>query len=221
MSVAKEKESDTAQTLVKDINFPIGDLFSDDPTLESELHIKQINLLFKCLKWHWRDRDDFYAAGNVTIYYSRNQPNMEDFQGPDFFVVVDTERKFRKRWIACREYGRYPDVIVEVISESTAHTDKVIKKRLYEDIFRANNYFWFDPQTLEFVGFYLARGKYEPLEPNEQGHLWSTHLQLYVGIHEGFLRYFTAEGKLVPTPEEQVDKLAAKLRELNIDPDSI
>jgi hypothetical protein len=35
------------------------------------------------------------------------------------------------------------------------------------------------------------------------------------------LRYFTTEGKLVPTPEEQAEKLAAKLRELNIDPDSI
>ncbi|MEO1184606.1 MAG: Uma2 family endonuclease, partial [Cyanobacteria bacterium J06636_27] len=85
------------------------------------------------------------------------------------------------------------------------------------------------------AGFHLVDGEYEALEPNEQGHLWSKQLSLYLGINEGLLRYFTAEGKLVPTPEEQAqqvqkqveyerqqkEKLAAKLRELNIDPDSI
>jgi len=42
-----------------------------------------------------------------------------------------------------------------------------------------------------------------------------------LGIHDGLLRYFTPEGKLVPTPEETAENLSAKLRELNIDPDTI
>ncbi len=62
---------------------------------------------------------------------------------------------------------------------------------------------------LEFAGFHLVDGEYEPLQPNEQGYLWSRQLELYLGIHEGLLRYFTPEGKLVPTPEEQAEKLAA------------
>ncbi|BAZ07222.1 hypothetical protein NIES3974_38850 [Calothrix sp. NIES-3974] len=48
------------------------------------------------------------------------------------------------------------------------------------------------------------------------------------GIHEGLLRLFTADAKLVPTPEEtaiqegqpKLEKLAAKLGELGIEPDS-
>jgi hypothetical protein len=51
---------------------------------------------------------------------------------------------------------------------------------------------------------------------------------LYLGIHSGKLRYFTSEGQLVLSPEEEVqqlaqksERLAAKLRELNIDPDTI
>jgi hypothetical protein len=70
--------------------------------------------------------------------------------------------------------------------------------------------------------------KYQPLEPNEKGHLWSEQLGLYLGIHQGLLRYFTPAGELVPTPEETAEKearkserLAAKLRELNINPDRI
>jgi hypothetical protein len=58
--------------------------------------------------------------------------------------------------------------------------------------------------------------------------LWSQQLGLYLGIHEGLVRFFTADGELVPTPEEsaiqaeqKAERLAAKLRELNIDPDQI
>ena len=63
-----------------------------------------------------------------------------------------------------------------------------------------------------------------------------------MGIVQGLLRYFTSTGSLVPTPEESAEfetqraaietqratmfdekaqRLAAKLRELNIDPDTI
>jgi uncharacterized protein (DUF3084 family) len=43
---------------------------------------------------------------------------------------------------------------------------------------------------------------YHPLQPNEQGLLWSEQLALHLGIHEQKLRFFTREGQLVPTPEE-------------------
>jgi Uma2 family endonuclease len=233
MSLAKELDS--PQGIPEDVILPPSDLYSDEPPLESELHLEQIMLLLKCLKWLWRDRTDFYAAGNLTIYYSLNKSKLEDFRGPDFFVVLDTERKTRKSWVVWEEDGKYPNVILEILSESTANTDKEFKKKLYQDSFRTPDYFWFDPYTLEFAGFHLVDGKYQPLKANNQGHLWSQQLGLYLGIHQGLLRFFTPEGHLVPTPEEEaeserqqkelalsrVERLAAKLRELNIDPDAI
>ncbi|OUL36442.1 hypothetical protein BV372_07595 [Nostoc sp. T09] len=219
MSLAKELDPD--QGIQEDVILPPGDLYSDEPPLETELHLEQIMLLLKCLKWLWRDRTDFYAAGNLTIYYSLNKLKIESFRGPDFFVVLDTERKTRKSWIVWEEDGRYPNLILEILSESTANTDKDLKKKIYQDTFRTPDYFWFDPYTLEFAGFHLVDGQYQPLEPNTQGHLWSQQLGLYLGIHQGLLRFFTTTGKLVPTPEETAEKLAAKLRELNIDPDTI
>ncbi|WP_017653578.1 Uma2 family endonuclease [Fortiea contorta] len=236
MTLAKEIE--TTQDIAEDVIVPPGDLYSDEPPLESELHLEQIMLLLKCLKWLWRDRHDFYAAGNLTIYYSENQRKTEHFRGPDFFVVLDTERKTRKSWVVWEEEGKYPHVILEILSQSTANIDRNSKKKLYQDTFRTPDYFWFDPYTLEFAGFHLLDGKYHPLEPNNQGHLWSQQLNLYLGIYQGLLRFFTPAGELVPTPEEvaelaeyerqqkeiaeqKVEKLAAKLRELNIDPDAI
>ncbi|MEQ9620826.1 Uma2 family endonuclease [Coleofasciculus chthonoplastes] len=210
-----------SQDISQDVIFPPSDLYSDEPPLETELHLEQILLLLKCLKWLWRDRNDFYVAGNLTIYYSPRQRKSEHFRGPDFFVVLDTERKTRKSWVVWDEDGKYPNLIIEIISPKTADTDKGFKKKLYQDTFRSPDYFWFEPNTLEFVGFHLVDGEYQPLEQNSQGQLWSQQLGLFLGIHQNQLRFFTPEGKLVPTPEEVAERYAAKLRELNIDPETI
>ncbi|MDD1428952.1 Uma2 family endonuclease [Dolichospermum sp. ST_sed9] len=232
---ALPSQPNISEDISEEIIFPPSDLYSDEPPVETELHLRQIILLFKCLEWLWKDRNDFYAVGNLSIYYSPHQKKSEDVRGPDFFVVLGTERKTRKSWVVWEENGKYPHVIVEILSPTTAKTDRETKKLLYQDTFRTPDYFWFDPYTLEFAGFNLISGKYQPLQPNEKGHLWSEELGLYLGIHEGLLRYFTSAGSLVPTPEESAEfeaqraeisdekaqRLAAKLRELNIDPDTI
>jgi Uma2 family endonuclease len=209
-----------------DLIFPPGDLESNEPPLESELHLRQIILLLQCLELLWQNRNDFYAGGNLTIYYSSRKRKHEDFRGPDFFVVLGTERKTRKSWVVWEEDGKYPNLIIELLSNSTSATDKGLKKQIYQDIFRTPEYFWFDPHNLEFAGFVLLNGRYQPIEANEQGWMFSEQVGLFLGIYEEKLRFFTREGELVPTPEEvaqqqkqRADILAAKLRELNIDPD--
>jgi hypothetical protein len=72
---------------------PPCDLYSDEPPLESYLHLQQLLLLIKCLDWLWQDRDDYFAAGNLTIYYSSQKIKTRDFKGPDFFVVLGTEQR--------------------------------------------------------------------------------------------------------------------------------
>ncbi|MBN3873742.1 Uma2 family endonuclease [Nostoc sp. JL33] len=204
MTIAQELDSQ--EGICQNVIFPPGDLYSDEPPLESELHLEQIILLLKCLKWLWRDRNDFYVAGNLTIYYSPRQLKSEHFRGPDFFVVLGTERKTRKSWVVWEEDGKYPNVILEILSQSTAKTDKDLKKKIYQDTFRTHDYFWFDPYTEEFAGFHLVDGEYQPLQASEQGHLWSHQLGLYLGIYQGLLRFFTRDGQLVPTPEETAEQ---------------
>ncbi|NJL91961.1 MAG: Uma2 family endonuclease [Coleofasciculaceae cyanobacterium SM2_1_6] len=210
------------------INLPSGDIYSNEPPVESSIHLNQIFLLLSCLELFWHDRHDYFAAGNLTIYYQPAQNQNIEFRGPDFFVVLGTEKKDRKSWVVYREGGRYPHVIVEILSDSTAGVDRTIKKEIYQDIFRTPDYFWFHPETLEFQGFHLVEGKYVELIPNDRGHLWSQQLGLYLGIHDRQLRYFAETGELVPTPNEarirehdRAERLAAKLRELNIDPEQI
>jgi Uma2 family endonuclease len=229
----KHSDETLPDSVQSDIVFPPGDLDSDELPLESSLHLQQLLLLLKCLDWLWKDRTDYFAAGNLTIYYSPTQRKSEDFRGPDLFVVLGAEKRPRKSWVVWEENGQYPHIIIELLSDSTAKTDRGFKKTLYANVFRTPDYFWFDPASLEFKGFHLLDGSYEELQPNAQGHLWSQQLGLFLGIHAETLRFFTLDGTLVPTPEEtaeaeyqraeaehqQNERLIAQLRALGVEPD--
>lgn len=52
----------------------------------------------------------------------------------------------------------------------------------------------------------MVGGRYQELVANENGRLWSQQLELYLGIHESKLRFFTPEGELIPTPEEAAEQ---------------
>ncbi|MDS3859919.1 Uma2 family endonuclease [Thermosynechococcaceae cyanobacterium BACA0444] len=177
-------------------------LLSDEPEMESSLHYMQLLLLVSCLEWAWRDRDDFFIGANLTIYFSRQQLKQRDFRGPDFFLVKNTTREPRNSWVVWEEDGRYPDLIIELLSDSTAQVDRVTKRELYAERFHTPEYFYFSPETLEFAGFRLNFNQYEPIAPNERGWLWSEALGLFLGIDNGKLRYFSWDGTLIPTPNE-------------------
>ncbi len=118
----------------------------------------------------------------------------------------------RQGWVVWEENGRYPDVIVELMSPSTAAIDKGIKKNLYEQTFRTSDYFVydpFDPNSLQ--GWHLDDNQqYQPLTPNDRGWLWSKRLGLWLGTIEGtidretaiWLRFYDVAGNLVLLPEE-------------------
>ncbi|MEO0488898.1 MAG: Uma2 family endonuclease, partial [Cyanobacteria bacterium J06659_2] len=103
--------------------------------METDLHLRQMLLLITSLEWLWQDRTDFFASGNLTIYFSPKQIKSQDFRGPDFFVVLNTERRTRKSWVVWEEDGKYPNVIIEVLSDSTAQSDRETKKQIYQDTF--------------------------------------------------------------------------------------
>jgi Uma2 family endonuclease len=206
-------------------------------------------LLVSCLDWLWRDQSDYFIGANLTVYYSRQQLRNRDFRGPDFFLVKNTPKQPRTSWVVWEEEGRYPDLIIELLSNSTAKVDRTEKKALYQNHFRTPEYFWFSPDTLEFAGFRLMGQSYVEIPVNDHGWRWSEELNLYLGIHNSQLRYFTPDGALVPTPQEAVltaqqaqqqaeteaqqaqqqpiaerdraEELAARLRELGVDPDEI
>ncbi|MFQ5858525.1 MAG: Uma2 family endonuclease, partial [Anaerolineae bacterium] len=200
----------------------------DGVPMETQRHFLQLALLIDSLTLHWDNRDDFFVGGNMFVYYSLEQaeavireleaeeegkeappPEMRAFRGPDFFAVLDVPRHERKSWVIWEE-GKGPDVVIELLSASTAKADKGKKKRIYQDQMRVPEYFWYDPFSGEWAGFGLSNGLYEPREPDERGRLISRKLGLaltrwegeYKDVRARWLRWETLEGVLLPTSQE-------------------
>lgn len=204
---------------------PTDLIFDDGEPLESNRHRIAMNVLIDSTLEALKDRDDFFTGGNMFVYYSREQRMNRDFRGPDYFVTLEVDgQRERQGWVVWEEQGRYPDVIVELMSPSTAKIDKTVKKDLYEGTFHTLDYYVynpFDPSSLE--GWHLnAQRHYEPITPNQQGWLWCETLRLWFGVWQGsvrreaavitcpWLRLFDRNGQLVPLPEEAAQARAAQ-----------
>ncbi len=190
------------------------ELPSDDgEPMETARHRQQMFLLLETFQ-HWLDqRPDGYAGGNMFLYFSLAQVRHQDFRGPDFFAVLDVPKRERKSWVVWEE-GKGPDVIIELLSDTTATHDKTIKKDLYQNQLRVAEYFWFDPfDPGDWAGFGLHQGVYVPMPPDQRGRLLSQRLKLalvrwhgfYEGVEATWLRWATLEGELLPTRSEQVE----------------
>ncbi len=190
---------------------PTDLIFDDGVPLESNRHRIGINVLIDSYQYHRAPATDFYAGGNMFVYYSSTQVMNRDFRGPDFFVVLDVDgTEERQGWVVWEEQGRYPDVIVELMSRSTKKVDIGLKKELYDRIFKTTDYFVYDPfDASKFQGWHL-NGHYTDLKPNDRGWLWSEKLGLWLGSWYGtignetttWLRFYNPNGSLVMLPNE-------------------
>ncbi|MEC4984123.1 MAG: Uma2 family endonuclease [Oscillatoria sp. PMC 1068.18] len=203
---------------------PTDLIFDDGEPLESNRHRIAMNVLIRSLQQGYSDISDFFTGGNMFIYYSSSQArNIQagnhDFKGADFFAVLNVDgRNDRQGWVVWEENGRYPDVIVELMSPSTARIDKGPKKDIYEQVFRTPDYFIYDPFDAESLqGWHLDHGNgYQELQPNERGWLWCQRLGYWLGTWEGtidretavWLRFYDESGNLVPLPEEAAQQQA-------------
>lgn len=181
--------------------------------MESEKHYRQIVLLTDSLELAVADREDVYIGADMFIYYSALQIKKNDFRGPDVFVVLNTTKRVRKSWVVWQENYRTPDVVIELVSESTEDVDRGEKMRIYAKMLRVTNYYIFDPESLRLDGFLLdvQKGEYVPLRSDAQGTLACSALGLRVGVRHGsvhgredeWLRWIDAQGNVLPTSEEQ------------------
>ena len=201
------------------------ELISDDgEPLESDWHRVEMNLFIDLLRQAMAEagRSDYFAGGNMFIYYSVEQARAittlprakwRHFRGPDVFLVTGIEPVTRERewWAVWDEGGRYPNLIVELLSKSTAKIDRTTKKDIYERIFRTPDYIMYDRRSDRLEGFHLDNGVYQPIVPDPRGRMWLASVGMWIGRWQGehkgthtvWLRLFDSRGRLIPTPEEK------------------
>ena len=195
-------------------------LYDDGIPMETYRHKMQMDLLVDPLSYWLRDRNAF-VGGNMFVYFSPHQLKNHDFRGPDMFAVLDVPKGERKCWVTWEE-GKSPDVVVELLSASTASRDKTEKKEIYQKRLRVPEYFWFDPfNPSDFAGFSMGSDGYEPITPDAQNRLVSKQLGLALVQWSGvfgyadtvWCRWATLDGVLLPTEHELAEEAQQQAQE--------
>lgn len=215
------------------------ELVTDDGVpVEKNFYVRQMHLLTHLIEraMDEQGRTDFFTGANMFVYYSVEQARQvaleekqnldkREFRGPDVFWIggVDPNPE-REIWVAWEEGGRLPDVIVELLSPSTATNDRTSKKNLYARVFGTAEYYLYDSDTRKLEGHRLSsRRVYRPMAADAQGRLWSEQLGVFLGLWHGvwgkrkdtWIRLFHADGILVLT-EGEAERQRAEAAEAEI-----
>ncbi|GAB4112992.1 MAG: hypothetical protein OHK0050_15290 [Roseiflexaceae bacterium] len=199
--------------------FPPTDLPSEDGVpMESPWHAGSGPLIKSAYLAHRGGvMTDFYIGMNMFVYYSWKQVRDDDYRGPDLYFVEGVDgQKPRRYWAIWDEDGRYPDMVIELLSASTEKEDLTTKHRIYLEQFRLREYFCIASECSQLFGWRNRSGSFEAISPNEQGWLWSEYLGLWIGPWQGIYmgeehtwpRLYHPDGSLVLLAEESEQQRA-------------
>lgn len=192
--------------LTQEVFYPESD---GKPMGETDVHVTELLDLLAALRQRYRDAADVFVGGDMFLYYVEGNPAR--CVCPDVFVTFGIPKtpKKRRSYFLWRE-GRPPSMIIEVTSEGSRKEDQE-KKKLYARL-GVEEYFIDDPldEYLEppLQGYRLVRGKYEPIEPDEEGRLLSRVTGLLLHRDDQGLRLIDAKTRR-PLPRiEELGQMA-------------
>jgi hypothetical protein len=145
--------------------------------------------------------------------------------------------------------GEIPTIVLEFISETEGGEYSINphypygKWYFYEQILQVPVYGIFQPKTGELDVYRLNQGRYEQQQPDENNRYWIAEINLFLGVWQGkkaevtayWLRWWDKSGNLLLWGSERVaqteyqleqermlrQKLAEKLRELGVEPETL
>ena len=238
-TVVRKEKTMTTTVKLTDINieYPSSD---GEPVAETYLHLYAILTTLEVLKQYLTGRQATVLA-NQFLYYAQGFPKLR--VAPDVMVIFDVPPGGRDNYKVWEE-GQVPKVVFEMTSPKTKSQDQKEKKLLYEQL-GISEYWLFDPKgewiKNHLLGYRLEEEVYQPITDS-----LSEPLGLRLAVEEKQLRFYrldTGEKLLIPTElaekaenerqraenerqraeseRQRAEKLAAKLRDLGIDPDSL
>ena len=221
------------QDLLRPVEYPESD---GQPMGETDKHILLMFAFRFMLDEYFRTTEHVYVGSNLMCYYVAGDPTKS--VSPDVFVVKGAakgERRIYKFW-----EEPVPNVVLEISSRKTRKDDFGKKKDLYAQL-GVKEYFVFDPEYKLQPPLRAFRLHGEQLVEEIVNHqrVWSdelglelvntgTTLRLWNPGSQEFLRTPAEEATARQTEmlarqeaEQRAARLAAKLRELGLDPDQL
>ena len=167
---------DPAWRLPTEAELPCED---DEPLAETDYQLEPLGYAFYGLRGHYAERADIAVHADMFVHYLRLDEHGEvpldqdgqpivDRLAPDVFVVFGVPNRKRNSY-ATYDEGKPPDLVLEVLSESTWCRDMGVKKAIYERM-GVQEYWILDPVDAYVAppplkGFRLVGDHYEPIDP--------------------------------------------------------
>jgi Uma2 family endonuclease len=233
-------QSSALQDNKTDITFPDSD---GQPMANNTLHAEYIATTKYGIESVFQDRDDVFVAMDLFWYPVKDRP--KTVLAPDVMVVLGRPKGERKSYKQWKEDNIGPQVVFEFVSESNT-TSEMTHKAAFFERYGVQEYYLYDLERREVSGLIRYQEQDDVLEMIADMEGWisprlgirfdisSGALQLYKPTGEPFLRYSeleylleqekqraNAQEQRANAQEQRANALAAKLRELGINPDAL
>lgn len=181
----------------------------------------------KCnLDWLLAKNAQAFVAGDLLWYPIEN--NNKKRQAPDIMVVFGRPKGDRGSYQQWKEDNIAPQVVFEILSPGNTQAE-MSKKLLFYEHYGVEEYYVYDPHKNELTGFLRHEQELEIIEEIDNWvsprlgirfQLAEPELIIYHPDGQAFSTY-TEEKEKAETERQRAEKLAAKLRELGINPEEI
>jgi len=181
----------------------------EDDTGETSINISLIADFLKILKLFFKNRKDVFLSGNMNLYYEEKNPNK--WYAPDLLIAFGVPNHERASYQVWKEKV-FPQVIIEVSSNSTWKTDIGEKLEIYSEL---GAEFAYLPAPL--LGFH-RQGKRPLTAPANDERIFSPRLGLEIVRAENTFRLFNPQTgeflRILEEAESELERLKAEIERL-------
>jgi Uma2 family endonuclease len=116
--------------------------YYEETVTESTWHAEAGQYLASALSCRYQARADVFVGSDNFVYWEEGNP--DEKLAPDVYVCFGARRRGRRSYKTWEDHGVAPQVVIEISSRSSRHTDLGNKKAIYEEI-GVEEYYVFDP----------------------------------------------------------------------------
>jgi Uma2 family endonuclease len=196
------------------------------PMADNTRQFRWIVTIKENLELIFAQNPNVFVAGDLLWYPVEGNNTIRN--APDTMVVFGRPKGDRGSYRQWLEENISPQVVFEILSPGNRMGEMTRKFKFYEQ-YGVEEYYIYDPDKVDLTGFQRDRDRLELIDPIENWvspklgikfDLSSDNLVILRPDGEKFLE-FTELDERRRLAEQKAERLAAKLRELGIDPDSI
>ncbi|MGB9633800.1 MAG: Uma2 family endonuclease [Chloroflexaceae bacterium] len=174
----------------------------------------------------FRERSDVFVAGDLLWYPVEGRPDIR--RAPDVMVVFGRPRGDRGSYRQWEEEGIAPQVVFEVLSPGNRLTEMAARFEFY-DTYGVEEYYLYDPDSGDMSGWQRRDGRLRFI-PELDG--WTSPrlgvrfaraaegMWMYLPDGRPFLSFVELQAQ-AERERQRAERLAARLRELGVDPDAV